>query len=196
MLMRSMQEQESQRQLDEYKEKLEHAVQSVMTAEAETAKQADHEYHIAQLAQELSKAYAEISSLQSKLESCEGSIKLLESDLSAIERRCTSAPADEDTSKVACTSFTKQLLQSNLAQAEAHRRLKVAAREAMQYQQRLAEQSQRIQGLKMGCRSTRAWRRCVSADRCKPITAWQMGNGLPGSFTPHRDAASLSGSQV
>lgn len=189
-----MQEHESQKQLDDYKEKLEHAVQSVMTAEAETAEQADHEDQVAHLAQELSKAYAEVSSLQSKLESRETSIKLLESGLSAIERRCTSAPADEDTSKAACTSFTKQLLQSNMAQAEAHRRLKVAAREAMYYQQRLAEQSQRIQELKSGCSSTRARRRCVSADRCKPNIAQQMG--LPGTFAPLNDAASWVGSQV
>eukprot|EP00892_Ulva_mutabilis_P011001 jgi/Ulvmu1/8273/UM041_0084.1 len=163
-------------------------------ASLERVSPADVDIQVAQLAQELSRAYMEISELQSKLECREGSILLLEKGLAAIERRCAHAPADANTSKVAYSAFTKQILQSNMAQAEAHRRLKVAAREGLEYQQRLAEQSSRIQELKVvsdGNVQANPHGRSASADRCKP-RKWQQMAGSSKHIPVAHDSSEVS----
>lgn len=198
MMMAIVQEAEWQGQLDDCKAKMEQAVQDSLGAQAAKARQDEHETTISHLAEELSKSYAEMSALQSKVEIQEGSIKLLGSGLAAIERRCTNAPAHEDSSKAAYTSLTKQILQSNMAQADAHRRLKVAAREALSYQQRLAEQSKRIQELRASRAGVRpaARRRCVSADRCTTSIKQEVGDPESYKQFSSANAVSLAGAQV
>lgn len=152
-----------QEKLDESKGKMEKALQDALSSKQDN----EHECQITHLAQELSRAYAEITSLQSQLDSREESIKLLQSGLAAIERRCQHAPADEDAKNSSHRAFTTQIMKSSTAHAEANSRLKVAAREALQYQERLAEQSQKIQELKIAQGVAGSRRRCVSADRCR-----------------------------
>lgn len=184
-----LQEDEWQKRLDDCQAQLQQAQENALHAQAAMSAAGNHEDQIAQLAQELSKAYTEVSELHSKLDSRDGSIKLLENGLAAIERRCIHAPADAKSAKVAYNAFTKQILQSSTAQADAHNRLKVAARETLEYQQRLVEQSNKIQDLKRVCDSCvgDSSQRSVTADRGRnhKLQAMSIPPGcIPGTDHP------------
>lgn len=101
---------------------------------------------VTDLSAELARAYSEIEELRTANECGDESIKCLENTLAAMERHSKLSRAD--TSQVASAAFSKQIVQCTMAQKEAHRRLKVAARQALDYEQRLAEQATRIQELK------------------------------------------------
>lgn len=106
----------------------------------------DPELVVADLSSELARAYSEIEELKNSNESLEESIKSLEDTLASIERQSTTSGASP--AQVTSAAFSKQIVQCTHAQNEAQRRLKVAARQALDYEQRIAEQAARIQQLK------------------------------------------------
>lgn len=106
----------------------------------------DPEVVVTDLSSELARAYSEIEELRSANESLEESVKSLESTLASIERQSNISGASP--AKVTSAAFSKQIVQCTHAQNEAQRRLKVAARQALDYEQRIAEQAARIQELK------------------------------------------------
>lgn len=137
----------------------------------------DPETVVTDLSSELARAYTEIEELKNSNECLEESIKSLESTLASIERQSKASGASP--ANITTAAFTKQIVQCTHAQNEAQRRLKVAARQALDYEQRIAEQAARIQQLKGSSTPTPGRHRnsySLSAERA----------------TGHRRAASLS----
>lgn len=106
----------------------------------------DPEVVVTDLSSELARAYSEIEELKNANECLEESIKSLESTLASIERQSNMSGAPP--AMVTSAAFSKQIVQFTQAHNEAQRRLKVAARQALDYEQRIAEQAARIQQLK------------------------------------------------
>lgn len=106
----------------------------------------DPEVVVSSMSSELARAYGEIEELKNANECLEQSVKSLENTLASIERQ--SKVSGAAAASVTSAAFSRQLVQCTQAQNEAQRRLKVAARQAFDYEQRLAEQAARIQELK------------------------------------------------
>jgi hypothetical protein len=148
----------------------------------------DHGRVVADLSAELARAYAEIEELQNSKDCNEECIKCLESTLAAMERQAKVSSANP--AKAHSAAVSKQLVQCTLAQREAQRRLKVAARQALDYEQRLAEQASRIQQLKgntpprpgNGCRASWNTATQKSSRRRAVSLSPSTGGTEPGSL--------------
>ena len=125
------------------------------TAQAEgrvTQLQAANEELAAQsdvLSAELARTHGEAASLQDVRETSEGAIASLEETLLKIEKQVargrSGGMAQED---VQLASLSRQIVNAKLAEADAQRKLRVAARQELDHWQRIATQTERIGELK------------------------------------------------
>jgi chromosome segregation ATPase len=107
------------------------------------------------LTQELSRTQNEARSLQEGKEVSDATITGLEAILQKIEKQVGCGGKSRGQEDVQLATLSRQIVNAKLAEADAQRRVKVAARQELDHRQKIAVQSERISALKVSLAEAR-----------------------------------------